>query len=226
MSVPKKDNQKQIVVTVTGPSLTGKSTFAQLIEPFSFSELVSTTTRPPRIGEINGKHYNFVNKEEFNKMLKRGDMIEHVEVDGNFYGLSRKALNDVRGRGKHAVVVVEPHGAEQVSAFCEKNNIPIFKIFLNNPTETLVTRFLQRYKNDTMAKDSTYAKRIVNMLSIEKENWIIPALNKTTHYDYVAPVFCKENEHAVIEDIVHAISHKLEILGGIADKRQTRMRLP
>lgn len=226
MAVKKKDHQKQIVVTVTGPSLTGKSTFAQLLEPYSFSELVSTTTRPPRIGEIDGKHYNFVSREEFQVMFKRGDMIEHVEVDKNFYGLSRKALKNVHSIGKHAVVVVEPHGAQQVSEFCEKNNIPVFKIFLNNPTETLVTRFLQRYKNDSMAKDETYARRVINMLSVEQETWINPAVNGTTHYDYVAPAFSKQNEHEVIEEIVHAVSQKLEILNGITDNRQTRMRLP
>ena len=87
-------NQSNILVTVTGPSLTGKTTFARLIEPFGYEEIVSTTTRPPREGEVHGKHYHFVTTDEFNSMLKKNLMIEKVQVGNNLYGISKDSIKN------------------------------------------------------------------------------------------------------------------------------------
>lgn len=57
---------------------------------FEFS--VSTTTRDPRPGEVNGIHYYFVKREDFEKELKMGDFLEHNEVHGNFYGTSKSEV--------------------------------------------------------------------------------------------------------------------------------------
>lgn len=202
--------KNNILVTITGPSLTGKSTLANLMKPHGFDELVSTTTRPPRAGEINGIHYHFVETEKFQQFLSQNLMIEKVQVGNNYYGVSKMAFDDVIQLGKNGVAVVEPEGARQVSDYCSKNNITLHKVFINNPTSILIERFLQRYKNDDLAKDSVYAQRIIDMLTVEPKKWIEPAYNGQDYYDQVFDLFTPENQHEIVESIVNSVQKKLQ----------------
>lgn len=198
-----------ILVTITGPSVTGKSKLAQLLAPMGFEELVSTTTRPPRKGEIDGVHYNFVDVSIFNDMLEKNLMIEKVQVGENCYGVSKPAFDKVISKGKNGVAVVEPDGAQQVAAYCYANNIVLYQVFLDNPTQVLVERFLNRYREDSLAKDSTYARRIIDMLQREPKAWIEPAYDGTHHYDKVFKSFGPENELKVVDELVSGVEQKL-----------------
>jgi len=105
------------VVVICGPSGVGKGTLVNQIlaeypENFGFS--VSHTTRKPRPGEVNGKHYHFVGKEQMKAEIDAGKFIEHAEVHGNFYGTSIKAVKDVTQAGKVCVLDIDVQGAEQV----------------------------------------------------------------------------------------------------------------
>lgn len=198
-----------ILVTITGPSLTGKSKLAQLLNSFGFEELVSTTTRPPRAGEIDGVHYNFVDVETFKAMEKDNLMIEKVQVGKNLYGVSKPAFDQVISKGKNGVAVVEPDGAQQVAKYCAENNITLHQVFLDNPTQVLVERFLKRYKEDDLAKDETYATRIIDMLQREPKAWIEPAYNGTHQYDQVFKSFLPENQDGVVAEVVGAVEYRL-----------------
>jgi len=83
------------ILVLSGPSGAGKSTIidasSQEIGEYYFS--VSTTTRAPRDGEVNGKDYYFVSKEEFEADIKAGNFLEYATVHGNYYGTSLKPLN-------------------------------------------------------------------------------------------------------------------------------------
>jgi len=198
-----------ILVTITGPSLTGKSKLAQLLKPFGFEELISTTTRPPRQGEINGVHYNFVDVSTFKAMVENNLMIENVQVGKNYYGVSKIAFDNVINKGKNGVIIVEPNGAQQVAKYCKKNNICLHQVFIDNPLNVLVERFLKRYKNDELAKDDVYAIRIIDMLKKEPKDWVEPAYNGTHHYDQIFTTFNPENEKDVVNQIIDAIDKKL-----------------
>ncbi len=207
--------EKKLLITVTGPSLTGKTTMAQMLKEYGYEELVSTTTRPPRKGEVDGVHYHFVTREDFNKMDKNGEMIETVEVNGNFYGLSRKSLEDVLGRGSNAVVVAEPQGVKQVQEYCSKHGLPTHSVFLDNPTELLVSRFLHRFANDDKVKQdekayNAYVHRVIGMLTKEPKEWIEPAYNGEQKYDQVFKQFTKDNEHEVLKEILVEVKNKNE----------------
>lgn len=204
-----KDNPNNILVTITGPSLTGKSKLAQLLYPLGFEEVVSTTTRPPRLGEIEGVHYYFTDTTTFKKMVEDELMIEKVQVGKNFYGVSKPAFDKVISKGKNGVAVVEPDGARQVAEYCAKNHIQLHQIFIDNPTHVLVDRFLKRYKNDSLAQDEVYATRIIDMLQKEPKNWIEPAHNGEHYYDQVFSSFNPENELDVVSQIVSNINNKL-----------------
>lgn len=196
---------KNVLVTITGPSLTGKTKLADLLAPYEYEELVSTTTRPPRKGEVDGLNYNFVSIDKFQSLIENKAMIEYVQVGNNYYGISMKAFKDVLGKGKNGVAVIEPEGAKRIREFCEENNIPLHQIFVNNPVDLLYKRLFERYKNDTLANDDEYARRARDMSIVEQEKWVKPALNGTQKYDQIFESFGNDNEQEVVKSVVEAI---------------------
>ena len=202
-------SSNNILITITGPSLTGKSKLAELLKPYDFESIVTTTTRPPRKGEIDGVHYHFVSVEKFKSMIEEDLFLENAQVGKNFYGVSKPAFEFVLNKGKKCMAVVEPEGARQIAKYCDKHNIQLYQIFVDNPTQILVERFLKRYKNDDLALDTVYATRIIDMLQKEPKNWIEPAYNGVDSYDQVFELFTPENEQEVTHQVLDAINKKL-----------------
>lgn len=75
---------------------------------------VSFTSRTPRPGEVNGKDYHFISREDFQMRIEQGEFVEWVENYGNFYGTSGKAMNEILGRGKDLLLDIEPRGAKEI----------------------------------------------------------------------------------------------------------------
>jgi guanylate kinase len=105
-----------LVLIVSGPSGSGKSTLVQKILEVPGTMLaVSSTTRPPRKTESNGKWYNFVSEAEFKGMVQRGEFLEYAQVFGkNWYGTPRKALDEALEQKKDLVLEIDVQGALQV----------------------------------------------------------------------------------------------------------------
>ena len=87
--------KKGAILIISAPSGCGKSTLLKEvykdISDYYFS--ISTTTRAPRVGEVNGVDYFFVTKEEFEADIKNGDFLEYAKVHDNYYGTSLKPIN-------------------------------------------------------------------------------------------------------------------------------------
>ena len=105
-----------LVLIVSGPSGSGKSTLVQkLLELPGMMLAVSSTTRPPRKTESDGKWYNFVSESEFQGMVQRGEFLEYAQVFGkNWYGTPRKALGEALEKKKDLVLEIDVQGALQV----------------------------------------------------------------------------------------------------------------
>lgn len=204
-------SKKPILLTISGPSLTGKSVFSEFLTPFNFEELVSETTRPIRAGEIPGKTYNYITVDEFKEKVAKGEMLQHNPVDVNFYGLSHQSYLSATEKGKNAYVVVAPAGAIQIKEYCEKNDISCHQIFINNDLELRLNRFLTRFKNDDKATSLTYANRLINMLNVEEQTWVAPALDGTHKYDQVFPKFDESTQSQVLADLLRAIELKQDV---------------
>ena len=101
------------IFVISGPAGAGKSSLSKLLRA-SFPGLgysVSHTTRPPRAGEVHGKDYYFISREEFTVKVERGDMLEHVEVFNNLYGTSKDALETILRQGRDILLEIEVQGA-------------------------------------------------------------------------------------------------------------------
>lgn len=104
------------IYIVTAPSGAGKTTLvAKLLAADPLVQLsVSYTTRAPREGEVNGKHYHFVSKDVFMRMAARGDFLESAEVYGNYYGTSQVWINEQLAFGRDILLEIDWQGARQV----------------------------------------------------------------------------------------------------------------
>ncbi|TKW66115.1 MAG: guanylate kinase [Paracoccus denitrificans] len=107
-----------LLIILSSPSGAGKSTLARrLIEwdpTLSFS--VSATTRNPRPGEVDGRHYHFIERAEFARMVEAGDMLEHAEVFGNLYGSPRQPVEAAMQSGRDTIFDVDWQGGQQIRA--------------------------------------------------------------------------------------------------------------
>ena len=101
---------------VAAPSGAGKSTLvnALLVREPSISLSISHTTRPPRVGEEYGRHYYFVEREEFQRQIAAGTFLEHAEVHGNFYGTSHATVHSLLEQGRDVLLEIDWQGAAQI----------------------------------------------------------------------------------------------------------------
>lgn len=98
---------------VTGPSGAGKDSVIEAVHGLGleYGSVTTSSTRPMRPGEAEGHPYYFLSRDEFQKKIDNGDMIEWAEVYGNYYGSTREEVE--HSRNKHGVVIikVDPQGA-------------------------------------------------------------------------------------------------------------------
>jgi guanylate kinase len=106
------------VFVITGPSGVGKGTLiAELLRRVPGLELsVSATTRPPRAGEVDGRDYHFLDREEFDRRAQNGEFLEHATYSGHRYGTLRSEVERRLADGVSVVLEIEVQGARQVRA--------------------------------------------------------------------------------------------------------------
>ncbi len=107
---------KGTFIVVSAPSGAGKSSicqrFLQAYPEIKFS--VSYTTRLPRPGEVNGKDYFFISREEFQDRRQKGDFAEWTENYGNLYGTSIRTMKEFLAKGTTILLDIEPRGAKKI----------------------------------------------------------------------------------------------------------------
>ncbi len=110
--------RRGILIILSSPSGAGKSTLSRrLLESdpaVRFS--VSATTRPPRVGEVDGREYHFRSRAEFEAMVAAGEMLEHAEVFGNLYGSPRGPVETALAEGRDILFDVDWQGGQQIRA--------------------------------------------------------------------------------------------------------------
>jgi guanylate kinase len=140
------ENRKPLVYIISAPSGSGKSTLAneilKLVPNLVFS--ISYTTRASRGSEQNGKQYHFVTIEEFERMVRDGEFLEHANVHGNCYGTSRRFLREAGKSGQDLLLDIDVQGAAQI----KQNLTDAISIFVLPPDrKTLEWRLRNRSEN-------------------------------------------------------------------------------
>lgn len=129
------------LIVFSGPSGVGKGTIRNKLKFDDYVFSISSTTRKQREGEEDGVHYNFISREQFEEKIAHGDMLEHAEFVGNYYGTERKVVEDLLNEGKNVFLEIECQGAMQV---LEKMD-DVLSIFILPPSiEELESRLVNR----------------------------------------------------------------------------------
>lgn len=169
---------------VAAASGTGKtSLLSALLQTDSHIRLsISYTTRKPRLGEVNGVHYHFVDEAEFLRMLGEGDFLESAEVHGVRYGTSQRRVEEVLKAGDDLILEIDWQGAQQV-----RKQLPdAVGIFILPPSiDTLAHRLAYR------GQDSMEV--ITRRLAAAREE-----ISHVAEFDYV---IINDNFQTALEDL-------------------------
>ncbi|PZX46652.1 guanylate kinase [Roseinatronobacter thiooxidans] len=108
--------RRGLLIILSSPSGAGKSTLARRLMQWDptirFS--VSATTRAPRAGEVDGREYYFTSRPDFEAMIDKGEMLEHAEVFGNFYGSPKAPVEAALQDGRDMLFDIDWQGGQQV----------------------------------------------------------------------------------------------------------------
>ncbi|MGL5098233.1 MAG: guanylate kinase [Planctomycetia bacterium] len=201
---PTPGRSNGLLVVVSGPSGSGKSTLVrrlleQQTHPLVFS--VSATSRPARDGEVDGIHYTFLSREEFERRRAAGDLLEHADVHGNLYGTPRAPVEAALAAGRWMLLEIDCEGYRQV-----KQAIPdAVGFFIRAPsTEAYAERLLAR-KSET---PETLARRLADARA---------QLDQAVAYDFQVVNESVEQAFRTFETLLIGVEHQR----GLANARRT-----
>ena len=181
-----------IPFVLSGPSGCGKGTIVkELLKkyPDTFALSVSATTRAPRGGEVDGVHYYFITREEFERRIDDQQILEYTSYCGNYYGTPKKELYERTVSGVNVILEIEVEGAMNVRRLCPE---AVLIYVLPPDAETLEARLRGRGTNTE--------EDIANRLATAREEIrCLPA------YDYIV---INENDgaEAAADEIVNIIA--------------------
>ncbi|HBB27243.1 TPA: guanylate kinase [Candidatus Gracilibacteria bacterium] len=155
------------ILILSGPSGVGKTTIWEALHTKYIDHLekiVTTTTRIKREGEIEGKHYYFLSRAEFQSRIDSGDMIEYALVHGNYYGSTFEELERIIELGKYPLYIVDPQGMVHLKPLLEHRGYTVQTFFLLPPSiEELRIRLSGRGTEQSDHMELRLANALVEM---------------------------------------------------------------
>jgi len=165
--------RRGLMLILSSPSGAGKTTLTRMLLQTPELDLtlsLSVTTRPRRSSEVDGIHYRFIGKKQFEALRDGGDLLEWAEVHGNFYGTPREPAEQILRQGRDMLFDIDHQGTRQVKEKCAGDCVTIFIL---PPSMKELRARLERRAED---KPEVIEKRLN-----EARNEIL----RWTDYDYV-----------------------------------------
>jgi len=165
--------RRGMILILSSPSGAGKTTLTRMLlqeKALDLTLSISVTTRPRRSSEVDGVHYQFIDRHQYELMKAGGDLLEAAEVHGNGYGTPRRRVDEVLRQGRDMLFDIDWQGARQVR---ETLGDDVVSVFILPPTMAELRARLERRAEDSAA---TITQRLDNAKR-EIERWRL--------YDYV-----------------------------------------
>lgn len=131
---------------------------------------ISYTTRPPRPGEVSGREYHFVSREEFQKLVAEGEFLEHAEVYGNLYGTSKRWIEATRSKSEDVLLEIDWQGARQVKRLFPDMT---FIYILPPSIEVLRERLVKRGKDSPEVIERRLAAAREDLRHVHQADYVI-----------------------------------------------------
>ena len=159
------------MIVLSGASASGKTEAAKmLMGKYGIQKAITTTTRPMRVNEVNGRDYFFVSKEQFEQLIKENKFVEHTVYNGNYYGSTKDQIASDR------VVVIDLEGLKSYSRLNDKR---IVTFYLDTCESIRYKRMLERGDKEEDAKRRIENDRkLFAKNNIPKTNYVIDSENK------------------------------------------------
>jgi guanylate kinase len=165
-------NKDGIILVLSSPSGAGKTTLVKLLSKNrDFHISISHTTRKPRINEIQDKDYHFVDNNEFENLIKKGEFLEYAKVFNHLYGSTKTPVINNLKNGKNVIFDIDWQGAEQIKN--KKLEYKLITFFVLPPSKEVL---FNRLSNRDM-KDKLIAEERMKVFSKDIQHW--------KNYDYV-----------------------------------------
>ncbi|MBN4092993.1 MULTISPECIES: guanylate kinase [Methylobacterium] len=184
--------RRGLILILSSPSGAGKTTLTRAIaqDPSWALDLsISVTTRGRRPSEIDGRHYHFIEREAFDDLRERDDLLEWAEVHGNFYGTPRRPVEKVLGSGRDMIFDIDYQGTRQVRSKLAQD---VVTVFILPPSMAELRQRLERRAEDSA---ETIEKRLANART-EIQRWV--------EYDYVIVNDDLQNAFRALQGILAA----------------------
>lgn len=197
-------NNKGILTVISGFSGAGKGTaVSELVKRYNYSLSISATTRKPRQGEIDGKHYFFISEDEFKTKISNNGFLEYANYVSNYYGTPKSYVDECLNNGKDVILEIEVQGALRVKELCPDALL----IFMVPPSaKELYNRLVSRNTEDI----STIRQRMIR--SSKEAEYI-------EDYDYLVINDnldeCIDNLHRIISSEKKKIVHNSKLVNDI-----------
>ncbi len=160
------------MIVLSGASASGKTEAAKmLMAKYGIQKAITTTTRPMRVNEVNGRDYFFVSQEKFNELIKEDKFVEYTHYNGNYYGSTKDQIANDR------VVVIDLEGLKSYSRLNDKR---IVTFYLSTCEEIRYKRMLERGDKEEDAKRRLENDRkVFNNNQIPDVDYKIDSENRT-----------------------------------------------
>lgn len=173
------------LITITGATAVGKDTiFDKILKYADYKPIISDTTRPMRVGEVQDKTYHFISNQEFVNRKVNNQYIENREYKTEFgywyYGINKNEI-DIESNNTY-LVIVDYQGVNSLREYCNKNGIKIKSFYITSNVKTRILRSLNRDKIDN-EKSYEICRRILKDRDeieafCEKDNELIKLKNE------------------------------------------------
>jgi len=202
-----KLKRRGLMFVLSSPSGAGKTTITRALMENNpdLTASISATTRTQRGGEVNGKHYYFVDIPAFTKMIDNGELLEYAKVFDNYYGTPRGPVEDALSSGQDVVFDIDWQGTQQLEEIARDD---LVTIFILPPSHAELEKRLRKRAIDTHETEMQIRSRMEKASS---------EMSHYSEYDYVIINKDIESSIAKAQTILDAERMKRKRLTGTSE---------
>ncbi|MBL8637356.1 MAG: guanylate kinase [Alphaproteobacteria bacterium] len=204
-------NRRGLLFILSSPSGAGKTTITRslLANDPDLRVSVSVTTRPPRPGEVDGKDYHFISKEQFTAMIDNNQLLEHAKVFGNYYGTPLKPVEEALANSQDIIFDIDWQGTQQLKQKLVNDLVTVF--ILPPSQEELERRLRSRQQDDESIIQDRMQKASDEISHYSEYDYIIVNTNLEKSIQKAQSILeaerCKRRRLTALTDFVRKLTN-------------------
>ena len=205
-------NKNGMMFVLSSPSGVGKTTLTKKISQNNknFIISISHTTRKPRLNEIDGEDYFFINEKEFNKLIEENSFFEYAKIFDNLYGTTKQQVLGIIEQGKDVLFDIDWQGTQQLKKI---EGISLITFFIIPPNiETLKYRLINRHKGEKKIINKRMEKFSEELSHWNEYNYVLINDNLEICYEKILEIMISEKNGVKKKQDLNIIQKKIDEL--------------